>query len=247
MVPAQIILVLGLFPASGSAALGNETCWTSGPAQFARGVDYCVSSVLEPQGGITYGPQNIADGKKSTAWCEGVPSNGEGQLIEMRIKEGSAFRRILIQNGYGKSEESFRNNGRLKTIEVSADGGEKRQANLPDTHDVSIVELPRVGVYRSVTISILEVYSGEKSADTCVDYISPDFEHEEALSPLPQAPPPAEVQKGPSSEGPPAEAPSSDGPPVEGPPAEGLAPKINDDPFGDLDLPDAKDLEINPR
>jgi len=237
MVPLRIILVLGLFPASGSAALGSETCWTSGPAQFAQGIDYCVSSVLEPIGGITYGPQNIADGKESTAWCEGVPSNGEGQSIEMRIKGGSDFRRILIQNGYGKSTESFRNNGRLKMIEISADGGEKRTATLPDTHDVSIIELPNVGLYRSVTISILDVYQGAESTDTCVDYISPDFEYEETLLPVPEARPPADAQ-----EGPPSEDSTAEDPQVEGPP-----PKVNDDPFEELDLPDAKDLELKPR
>ncbi len=88
-----------------------------------------------------------------------------------------------------------------------------------------------------VTITILDVYPGEKSSDTCVDYVSPDFEYEETQSPQPEARPPADAQDGPPSEGPPAE-----GPPIEGPPA-----KVNDDPFGDLDLPDAEDLELEPR
>ncbi len=268
LLAGSLFILSGLDATAGTTSAA-ENCWTMGPAQFSRGIEYCVSSVLEPRGEITYGPQNIADGKESTAWCEGEPGSGAGQTIEMRIDDGAEFRRLLINNGYGKSAKTFRGNGRLKTIEVSVDDGVAQRTTLPDTHDIAVIDLPRVGRHKRIKMTIIETYAGEDYDDTCVDYLSPDFEYEEALShpsmakPQP-APVPAVAPEGPppetTAERPPADT-ANEGPPPdatagrpstdtasEGPPpdaaSEAQPAGEAASPFGDLGLPSDADLEL---
>lgn len=217
---------LAVFLLGSEDAIAERACWTMGPAQYAEGIEYCVSSILKPHGDLEYGPHGIADGKESTAWCEGVPGNGKGQWIEMRIDRGSSFRRLLIQNGYGKTAKTYRNNGRLKTVGISVDGSAARTVELTDTHDIAPIELPNVGLYRHVRITILDVYPGEKYSDTCVDYVSPDFEYEENTAPQQSQPAPS-----PEREAAPA-------------PPSALEPA---DSLGDLGMPDDDDLRLKPR
>ena len=154
-----------------------ETCWAMGAGQFADGIAFCTSSVLRPMGQITYGPERMADGNPATAWC--APATNESAWIELRIDRGSEFRRLLLQNGYGKSPEVYRNNSRLKTIEISTDKGPSGSVVLPDHHEMVAIQLPAVDKYRVVHIKIVDVYPGEKHGDICLDYLMPDFEYEE--------------------------------------------------------------------
>jgi hypothetical protein len=195
--------------AVSSSADAAETCWAMGAGQFAEGIAFCTSAVLHPIGEITYGPERLADSNPMTAWCVPAPA-ADDVWIELRIDRGSAFRRLLLQNGYGKSPEVYRNNSRPKTIEISTDNGKSGSAVLPDHHELVAIQLPSVGEYRVVRIKIVDVYPGEKYGDICLDYLMPDFEYEETLR----------------------QASSTSGRPK---PA---------DPFGQLELPSDKSLEL---
>jgi hypothetical protein len=182
--PRYVVLVGALaLPLATLQAAAAQTCWTMGATQFVEAIAFCASAVLEPIRDITYGPEHMADGKSVTAWC--APPAGK-VWIELRIDRGAKFRRLLIQNGYGKSPEVYRNNSRLKTIEISTDKGRSGSVVLPDRHDLVAVQLPSVGEYTKVRIDIVDVYPGEKYGDLCLDYLMPDFEHEEALHRAPE-------------------------------------------------------------
>lgn len=178
-----------------------KDCSALGAGQFAREIEVCVSSALSPQGGNSYLPKGMMDGDPRTAWCAAsVP--GENIWIEIHVTDGSAFRRLLVQNGYGKSAETFSANSRPRRLAVSVDGGPARNAQLPDTHEMTTLDLPAAGQHRTVRLEVQDVYPGARYADVCLDYLMPDFEHEEELlqrqQPSQQEKPTIKVQPAPS-------------------------------------------------
>lgn len=181
MVISNFLPLLAVFSVFSAGAGYGQSCASRGPTELAGGVDICVSSVLASQSGNSYGPENLMDGDNRTAWCEGVAGNGEGQEITISIYDGIPFRRLIIQNGYGKSDKVFRNNGRARTIEILTDSGASVRGQLPDHPDDVTVNLPSLAMYEHLVIRILDVYPGTKYRDTCINYISPDLDYERYL------------------------------------------------------------------
>lgn len=171
---AVFVSALSAIPAS---SLAGETCWSVGAVQFADNVTYCVSSVLPPSGANSYGPENLVLGGDGTAaWCEGVEGDGIGQRVSIEIDRGSAFGRLLIVNGYPKSARTFSRNARVRTMRVTTDTGVDRMVNLSDHGDMQPIALGRVAAHARVELTIVEVYPGSKYRDTCIGFLSPDFE-----------------------------------------------------------------------
>src|ERR1700681_2569298 len=119
---AGLVLVLTITWRLAPAA-AEELCWSGSGTQFVDAIRYCASSVLAPQGGSTYEPKNLTDGNPATAWCEGAPGDGVGETLTIRIDGGLSFRRLLISNGDGKSSQTYANNGRIRTLEITSDAG----------------------------------------------------------------------------------------------------------------------------
>lgn len=165
------------FPASVA-----ETCWTARHGQFFSAIHYCVSSVLAPQGENGYGPQNLTrwQGDETKAWCEGVPGPGIGETITIRIDGAVAFRRLLVANGYPKSLPTYTDNGRVKTVEITSDTGISARLDFPDRSDIVPVDLPQMA-QKWIRLKIVAVYPGDRFADTCLSFLTPDFEFEEEL------------------------------------------------------------------
>jgi hypothetical protein len=62
-----------------------------------------------------YGPQRIVDGDPTTAWSEGAPGNGEGEILLVRIGQAE---RVEIWTGFGLSDRLHGRNGRPKRVRV---------------------------------------------------------------------------------------------------------------------------------
>lgn len=166
---------------SAQPAVAREQCFTIGAAQFMNALHYCTSTTLSSQSGNSYGPANLADGDSRTAWCEGVPGPGLGETITLHIDGGSSFQRLLIGNGYGKSNKSYRQNNRPRMIEISTDSTPPTRLELLDQNSPVPVPLMGSREYKWVQIKILSVYRGDTYDDTCVDFVTPDFEYDEML------------------------------------------------------------------
>lgn len=173
------LLVLSL--ATGRAE-AEEACSTVTGGQFFNAIHCCATSVLSPQGGRTYGPGNLArwNGNAGRAWCKGVPGHGIGETIMIQIEGAVAFRRLLIANGYSRSPQTFANNGRVKTLEISGDTGFVTTVDLPDRGDIVPVDLAEMAP-RWIRLHINDVYPGARFSDTSLSFVMPDYEHEEAL------------------------------------------------------------------
>ena len=91
-----------------------ETCHEQSH-QFGKS-RVCVRSVLPPQGGNKYGPDNLFGLTDDGAWCEGAKGSGVGERIVYTIDPPQLFRTVQIINGYAKSDDAFRRNGRVKRV-----------------------------------------------------------------------------------------------------------------------------------
>jgi hypothetical protein len=152
-------------------AWAAETCHTTADGQFGK-MRYCVSSVLAPQAGNTYGPNHLdvtatGDSKTVGAWCEGAPGPGIGQSITLHHEPPQVIGTILIMNGYAKSDATFRANGRVERARIDTDSGYTRTITLKDTRETQKISI-RKGRLAWVKMTILSVYSGDRHSDTCI-------------------------------------------------------------------------------
>jgi hypothetical protein len=96
--------------------------------QFAK-ERICVSSVLAPQAGNTYGPDRLL-GTSDGAWCEGVAGAGIGQSVTLHQAPSQLVRTLHLTAGYAKSDDAYRNNGRVKTALIETDRGYRKTVTL---------------------------------------------------------------------------------------------------------------------
>ena len=85
---------------------------------------------------------------------------------------------MLVMNGKNTSEEDFKNNARAKKIKVVIDGIQDYTFELEDTNAVQVLKLDYMDLKEpslkhpvSVTIEILETYSGKQTNDVYISDI----------------------------------------------------------------------------
>jgi hypothetical protein len=164
MTPSTLLALLVAVLAVTPAAAADETCHAF-ESQFAK-ERICVTSVLAPQAGNTYGPDKLMATSEG-AWCEGVAGPGIGQSVTVHHDPRQLLRTINVTNGYAKSDEAFRNNGRVKKALIETDRGTKQTVTLKDVRESQKVTIPK-GRVAWVKLTILEVFPGARGTDTCL-------------------------------------------------------------------------------
>jgi hypothetical protein len=114
----------------------------------------------------TYYPANVIDGKRSTAWIEGVDGPGLGEWIRFDFDREINLHRILIQPGYFKSPAIWAQNNRIATFTVYFSDGSSRELTFTDRMDSQKVDIGSVKT-RWVKFVIKSVYYGT-DPDTAV-------------------------------------------------------------------------------
>ena len=103
---------------------------------------YCVSSVLRPQFGNSYGAQNLFAGSSASAWVEGREGNGVGEWITIEFDGMRHRRSITVRNGYQKSNDIFRKEQSCAPVARDVSQGETHTLNLPDRLGSEQITLP---------------------------------------------------------------------------------------------------------
>ncbi len=129
---------------------------------------YCVSSVLKPQFGNSYGPENLFDGPQSAAWVEGQAGQGIGEWIVVEFDSMRTVRSIVVRNGYQKSNDIFRKNNRVRQLRAVFSQGESQTLILPDRFGSELVTLQNPVKAYWVKFIIDEVWAGNKYTDTAI-------------------------------------------------------------------------------
>lgn len=181
MIAVQVIapaIAVALVAGTISAAATNRgaICYeNNGPTQFLDSQRYCVSSVLAPQAGNSYGPYNLFYGPSEAAWCEGVFGNGEGETVTIETDPAVTFSTVVIRNGYQKSKTTFPNNGRVRSLEIEV-AGLRDRFTLRDAPGEQRLNLSRTVKTRKILLRIVSVYPGRRNSDTCLSGLWLDLE-----------------------------------------------------------------------
>lgn len=144
-----------------------------------------ASSELKPQHGISYRAANAHDLSYRTAWVEGVPGYGIGEYLTYRFPpENPRITKVIVINGYIKSDKAWRENSRVKKLKMYVNGEPYAMLNLRDSKQEQIFEVDPIGhgdrkdikKLKEMSDSVLkfeiaDVYPGEKYDDTAISQI----------------------------------------------------------------------------
>lgn len=148
-----------------------------------------VSSSLPNKGNNKYDSSCIFDDDVRTAWVEGVKGYGIGEYIDVHFPVANLAQATdcYIVNGYNKNETTWKNNSRVKTMNLYIDERLVAVLNLKDTRDEQHFVLPHIIPSRTDTAGftiierdemeytvstlrflITDVYKGKKYDDTAI-------------------------------------------------------------------------------
>jgi Caspase domain len=137
-------------------------------ARSGNGETYCVSSVLAPQLGNTYGPNHLFDGNAQTAWVHGSGATGIGAWLAVIFERRRTVESIVVRNGYTKNEDIFSKNTRVRRMQLVFPDGQARSLELADSMSSQTLPVSPPVEAEWVQLRILEVYQGWKYADTAL-------------------------------------------------------------------------------
>jgi hypothetical protein len=129
---------------------------------------YCVSSVLRPQFGNSYGAQNLFAGSSASAWVEGRDGNGVGEWITIEFDGMRLVKSITVRNGYQKSSDIFQKNNRVRQLRVMFSQGETQTLNLPNRLGSEQITLPKPVKAYWMKFIIDDVWAGNRYTDTAL-------------------------------------------------------------------------------
>lgn len=82
-----------------------------------------ASSTLPSTAKVSYGLENLFDGRPDTAWIEGRKGPGVGEWIEITFKRGIKVAGVGLLNGYHKSAAALADNGSVRRVRVHCTPG----------------------------------------------------------------------------------------------------------------------------
>jgi hypothetical protein len=153
---------------------GEDTVTSTSPAGTPLKITASSSSVRLAVQSNTYYPANAIDGKRSSAWIEGVEGPGIGEWIRFDFDREINLHRILFQPGYFKSPAIWAQNNRLATLTAQFSDGSSRQLTFDNRMDSQKVDIGSVKT-RWVRLTISSVYSGT-DPDTALSEIAFEWE-----------------------------------------------------------------------
>lgn len=151
----------------------------SGCSWYCGGGNYKIfaSSNLKSENKNTYEAISANDLSYKTAWVEGKKDAGIGEYLEYYFKnESPRVSSIIVANGYLKSDASWENNNRVKSLKFYVNGAFFGILNLTDTKSDQRFELGTFGRNQDGSdlvfkFEINEVYQGKKYNDTAISEI----------------------------------------------------------------------------
>lgn len=139
-------------------------------SQRINNVSVIASSTIENQGNNSYHASNLLDGRLETSWATSYKDNEERLIFNTPI---CTIQKIIINNGYGKSEKSYKDNSRARNISIYINGEFIQNKILEDTWrpQTIILDTPYHDV-QEIKITITDIYRGLKYNDLCISEIS---------------------------------------------------------------------------
>ncbi len=157
-----------------STAPGRNASSETSPTDSQPGaplkITASASSVRLAVQANTYYAANAIDGKRSTAWIEGVDGPGLGEWIRFDFDREINLHRILIQPGYFKSPQIWAENNRIESLTAFFSDGSSRELTFANRMDSQKVDVGSVKT-RWVRLVIKSVYYGT-DPDTAISEVA---------------------------------------------------------------------------
>mgnify|MGYP007080414633 CR=1 FL=1 len=154
--------------------LGGGCSWYCGASTYK----VIASSSLSSNGQINYSAKSAHDLSYRTTWVEGVPGDGIGEFLEYYFKNDCPrVTTIIISNGYVKSDRTWKENSRVKTLKLYLNQKPFAILSLADSKANQIFKLEKpIGRYKDgkdmvLKFEIAEIYKGDKFDDTAITEI----------------------------------------------------------------------------
>lgn len=128
---------------------------SSGPLKITAS----ASSIRLAVQANTYYAANAMDGRRTTAWIEGVDGAGLGEWIRFDFDREINLHRILWQPGYFKSPQIWNQNNRLASVTAHFSDGSSREITFDDRMESQKTDIGSVRT-RWVRFVIKSVYYG---------------------------------------------------------------------------------------
>ena len=112
------------------------------------------------------------DGRRSTAWTEGVRGSGEGEWIMLTFPKPVEVHSVGLDVGFDTSADLFYKNNRIKRATLVFSNGERLELGFADRRGMQTIPLvrgPGANIETTfVKIVIEEAFPGWKYDDTCL-------------------------------------------------------------------------------
>ncbi len=133
-----------------------------------------ASSYDIEKNGVSYSPSNVYDGKRETAWAEGVEGDGIGEYLIFKFKYPVYVTKIGVIPGYDKKMDDkfgdrWYKNPRIKKAKLVFSDGSFMILNLRDSREMQYFKINKTTKY--IKFIILDVYKSQKWHDTSISEI----------------------------------------------------------------------------
>jgi hypothetical protein len=158
----------------GNNSEANQTATSAQQTNTPLKITASASSIRLAVQANTYYAENAIDGKRSTAWIEGVDGAGLGEWIRFDFDREIVLHRILWQPGYFKSPQIWAENNRLAAVTAYFSDGSSRELTFADRMESQKVDVGSVRT-RWVKFVIKSVYYGS-DPDTALSEVAFEWE-----------------------------------------------------------------------
>jgi hypothetical protein len=148
----------------------NQTATPAQQTNTPLKITASASSIRLAVQANTYYAENAIDGKRTTAWIEGVDGAGLGEWIRFDFDREIVLHRILWQPGYFKSPQIWAENNRLAAVTAYFSDGSSRELTFADRMESQKVDVGSVRT-RWVKFVIKSVYYGS-DPDTALSEVA---------------------------------------------------------------------------
>ena len=123
-----------------------------------------ATSTLDPA--PSYDVMNLFDSRFEYAWASN--KRATGMDLAFNFTQEETVEKILIWNGYQRSDVHCQSNSRVKTLRVTGDGGYEATVSVADRMGSQILDLPKVFRGKSLTLSVVDAYRGKTYEDLVI-------------------------------------------------------------------------------
>jgi hypothetical protein len=129
------------------------------------------ASSFYTEGGATYPPANVKDGKSATAWFEGATGSGQGQSITVQFGAERNVQRIVVYAGQWVDADTWNQANRPKELLVKYSDGTTATWSLTDKMEPQVLAVAGGKKTSSITLEIKQIFNGTVFHDTGISEI----------------------------------------------------------------------------